>query len=324
MRRVHPAEFACHFDRGCDNRCRARQWLFCGAVLTAFVMAGCAKADKSDGSRESISASAPDEESGDSAAEWIEEDPAPTLDGASEGAFPRTASSGAARSSAARRNRITHVRVFYGTDRKPTGRSDPKEFYSTRRDKLRLGFCDVSIPPGHKRGELESPSIWRFEFRENPKKHVMLRSVEPVDGRRFVSELQRHVESSVDTVTIDGRPREVGGEAFVFVHGYNVTFEDAARRTAQIAHDLEFRGAPIMFSWPSQGEIGLDSYRADGRSARWCEEHVMDFVTGIARHSGARRLHLIAHSMGNRIVTNVLRRLSYDRSSGANVRVSTK
>ena len=32
-------------------------------------------------------------------------------------------------------------------------------------------------------------------------------------------------------------------QAFVFLHGYNVTFEAAAYRTAQIAYDLRFDGA---------------------------------------------------------------------------------
>ena len=32
-------------------------------------------------------------------------------------------------------------------------------------------------------------------------------------------------------------------ELFVFIHGFNVSFEDAARRTAQIHYDLKFDGA---------------------------------------------------------------------------------
>src|SRR5262249_2696270 len=34
---------------------------------------------------------------------------------------------------------------------------------------------------------------------------------------------------------------------------FNVTFEDAVRRRAQIAYDLQFPGTPIRYSWPSQG-----------------------------------------------------------------------
>ena len=41
-------------------------------------------------------------------------------------------------------------------------------------------------------------------------------------------------------------------EAFVFIHGYNVAFDDAIYRTAQIAYDLSFDGPPILYSWPSR------------------------------------------------------------------------
>jgi esterase/lipase superfamily enzyme len=36
-------------------------------------------------------------------------------------------------------------------------------------------------------------------------------------------------------------------EALVFVHGYNVNFNDAVRRAAQIAYDLEFAGIPMVY-----------------------------------------------------------------------------
>jgi esterase/lipase superfamily enzyme len=55
--------------------------------------------------------------------------------------------------------------------------------------------------------------------------------------------------------------------AFIFVHGYNVTFEDAARRTAQMSYDLSFDGAPVFYSWPSQGSLG--DYLKDGSCAKF-------------------------------------------------------
>ncbi|HIF01021.1 MAG TPA: alpha/beta fold hydrolase [Planctomycetes bacterium] len=213
-------------------------------------------------------------------------------------------------------NEVATIRVFYGTDRRPTGSEKLNEFYGGDRGSLSVGFCDVSIPPNHKRGKLEAPSIWRFEIRENPNRHVMLRSVQPVDGATFVNSLMSTVSSSIRRVSVANEVREIGGEVFVFVHGYNVTFKDAARRTAQMAHDLEFPGVPVLFSWPSLGEGTLAGYREDERSAEWCEEDVMDFVTVIAEQSGARRIHLIAHSMGNRVLTGVLRRLAYSYRSG--------
>jgi esterase/lipase superfamily enzyme len=49
------------------------------------------------------------------------------------------------------------------------------------------------------------------------------------------------------------------------VHGFNVSFENALRRTAQIAYDLDFDGAPFLFSWPSRDS--LLSYASDWQSA---------------------------------------------------------
>lgn len=211
---------------------------------------------------------------------------------------------------------FTTVRVFYGTNRMATGSSHPKQIYGTRRGETTYGFCDVSIPRGHRIGELESPSIWRFEFREDPEKHVVLLRVLRRSRDAFVAALQQKVWSSMQLVDTPEGPALAGGEVFIFVHGYNNTFEDAARRAAQIAYDLKFPGAPVMYSWPSQARASLEAYRVDGQMAGWSEEHLIDFVSTVARDSGARRVHLIAHSMGNRIVSGALRRLVEQCVSG--------
>jgi esterase/lipase superfamily enzyme len=81
-----------------------------------------------------------------------------------------------------------------------------------------LGQCDVSIPFTHEVGELESPTWWKFEFRPDPELHIVLLSVMPEDRSRFFSEMRTRVAGSPSR------------DAFVFIHGYNTTFEDAARR----------------------------------------------------------------------------------------------
>ncbi len=201
------------------------------------------------------------------------------------------------------------VRVFYGTNRALTGSQNPKKFYGQSRGDVTYGHCDISIPKSHQKGKLESPSIWRFEFREDPEKHVVLLGVHEKPQHEFMSELRQVVWNSMNIVETEHGPALAGGEALVFVHGFNNSFEDAARRVAQIAHDLQFQGAPVMYSWPSQEKSSLDAYREDGHMAGWSEEHLIDFVTQVARDSGARRVHLVAHSMGNRIVSGALRRL---------------
>src|SRR5207244_2622133 len=69
------------------------------------------------------------------------------------------------------------VRVFYATDRSPTGTPIPAAFYGADRGSLVYGKCDVSIPRDHRMGALEAPSVWRFEFRQDPDKHVVLLAV---------------------------------------------------------------------------------------------------------------------------------------------------
>jgi esterase/lipase superfamily enzyme len=95
-------------------------------------------------------------------------------------------------------------------------------------------------------------------------------------------------------------------EAFVFVHGFNVTFEDAARRTAQISYDLGFEGAAILYSWPSQGKLGFVDYNKDGRNAELSVPHLRTFLSQLAARTGVRIIHVIAHSMGNRVVVKAL------------------
>lgn len=188
---------------------------------------------------------------------------------------------------------FTMVKIFYVTDRNKTGVADPAGFYGNDRGNIELGTCDVSIPRDHRIGFIERPiSIWRLEFREDPSKHVVLLSVVPHPKEKFESELRARVASSKRN------------EALVFVHGYNVTFVDATRRTAQMAYDLEFDGAPILYSWPSNGTLG--GYVVDETNIEWTIPHLQKFLEEVVSLSGAHTVHLIAHSMGNRALTRAL------------------
>jgi esterase/lipase superfamily enzyme len=104
--------------------------------------------------------------------------------------------------------------------------------------------------------------------------------------------------------------RSADKEALVFVHGFNVDFAEAARRTAQLAYDLGFDGAPILYSWPSRGSLSPVGYGADTNSADWSALHLQAFLRDLASSAGATTVHLIAHSMGNRVLTQALRSLA--------------
>ena len=54
--------------------------------------------------------------------------------------------------------------------------------------------------------------------------------------------------------------------ALVFVHGFNTSFEHALYRTAQIAYNIKFDGAPFLYSWPSKGALSSQDYSYDRES----------------------------------------------------------
>ncbi len=190
------------------------------------------------------------------------------------------------------KKKYVEVQVFYGTDRKRTGSQKPGEFYGGDRGKLEYGTCRVSIPEDHRMGEMESPVWWKLEFKENPEKHVSLRNVNPVAKNLFFADLKKEIQNAKRK------------QAFVFVHGYNVTFADAARRTAQMAYDLKFAGAPVFYSWPSEADV--KKYPVDEANVEWATPDLKEFLEDVAEKSGAEDVFLIAHSMGNRALTSAM------------------
>jgi esterase/lipase superfamily enzyme len=97
-------------------------------------------------------------------------------------------------------------------------------------------------------------------------------------------------------------------QAVIFVHGYNVSFHDAALRAAQIGFDLSVKGAMAFFSWPSRGN--LRGYMVDEATIEASEDDIADFMTNFVTRSGAEAVHIIAHSMGNRGVLRAVNRIA--------------
>ena len=192
------------------------------------------------------------------------------------------------------------VRVFYATDRAEVAEGFSLSYLGTKTTKgsLAYGSCEVSIPDTHTIAEIERPSIWKLEFHADPEKHMILQKVESEQKDRFF----RNVSTSVSA--------SPAKEAFVFVHGYNVSFEDAAIRTAQLAYDFGFKGAPIFYSWPSEGR--LLGYFADEKSVADTVGDLKQFLQDVATRSGATTVHLIAHSMGNRALLAAVSELASD------------
>lgn len=183
-------------------------------------------------------------------------------------------------------------RVWFGTNRKAVD-GGTGGFTNRRGQSVSYGFCDVYIPKSHKIGSLGSSFLTRLVTWTDDR--LKLRRTCPLAADAYWSLLRSQLES-VD----DGRRHAV-----VFIHGYNVAFEEAALRAAQIGFDIGVEGAMAFFSWPSMGT--LEGYPADEATIEASEPAITDFLVDFARRSGADAIHVIAHSMGNR---GVLRAVS--------------
>ena len=189
------------------------------------------------------------------------------------------------------------VRVYYGTNRAETHETKPALFYGNARADLQYGYLDVTIPRSHQEAELETQPRWvEFTFGADQAamraQYILLDKVMPLEKSEFVRSLRQQIG--------DARSKDV----FIFVHGFNNTFEDAARRTAQMAYDLDFDGTPMMYSWPSQGSA--TAYAVDEAAVGISGRRLADFMDTIVAQAGAQRIHLIAHSMGNRALLEAL------------------
>jgi esterase/lipase superfamily enzyme len=190
------------------------------------------------------------------------------------------------------------IPVFYATDR--TRLPGAVIAYGTSLSDdgaLLLGRVDVSVPRDHRMGEVERPDVWTF-WREDPQRHFVRAGAWQYSYDDFYGTLRAMVA------------RSMRKEAFVFVHGFNVRFDDAVFRTAQIAYDLGFDGAPILYSWPSQESLTPVGYATDAETSEWTAPHLRWFLEDVSAKTGANRIHLIAHSMGNKVLLRALDRMS--------------
>lgn len=192
--------------------------------------------------------------------------------------------------------------VYYGTNRQRTGIKKPEEFYSGKREpdtKIHYGSVAVSIPGSHKSGALETPFMG-FEFLRNPKQHLYVKTLNETSRDLFFQMLNEKLANPGSD--------ELSQDAIVFIHGFNVAFEEAARRTAQIAFDINFPGLPLFFSWPSDAK--LLGYMADREDAVWSVGYLEQFLNELQNQTGVKRFHLIAHSMGNQVLIGALHQIA--------------
>ena len=98
-------------------------------------------------------------------------------------------------------------------------------------------------------------------------------------------------------------------EAYILVHGYNNTFEDAAFVIAELWHFLGREGVPILYTWPAGHGGLLRGYTYDRESGEFTIFHLKQLLRALASFDELDKIHIIAHSRGTDVASSAIREL---------------
>jgi esterase/lipase superfamily enzyme len=190
--------------------------------------------------------------------------------------------------------------VQFCTNRQATTSPDgPPQFTALWGPQLTYGRAVVDVPVRyHRRGNLEQASWWG-------------------SSKETVFTI-----NSLSVVPFENLHRALAADdVLVFVHGYNNPFEDVLLLTGQLTYDLGFGGKVILFSWPSAGSLtGYDTdAEMSAKSISAFAELLRNLLAAQAADAAMPkgRIHLLAHSMGNRVLLGAMNELFADTPTKA-------
>lgn len=190
------------------------------------------------------------------------------------------------------------VQIFWATDRERD--SDGVYLNSGQHGKFERGRALVSFPENHEMGKIEEPHKWKIVQTLSPRGFCEIESAQRLPPSKFYDDISRELREHADSI-------------FVFVHGYNASFEQALKRTAQLALDTNFQGTAVAFSWPSRAHYSC--YEADRDRIPMASQRLSEFLTEIREQHKTATIHVVAHSMGAEISARALNSLpAFDAS----------
>ena len=167
-------------------------------------------------------------------------------------------------------------------------------FNGFRSEAMAFADVDVSVPPDNVRtiGEVQWPKV----LPGNPAVDFVTRHTAIIDRKTALALVHDHVKRS---------PKK---QVLVFVHGFNNRFEDAVYRFAQIVHDSGTEAVPVLFTWPSKGNVLAYGYDRD--SSTYSRDQLEAVLKGLASDPEVGEVSVLAHSMGNWLLLESLRQMA--------------
>ncbi|OJJ13394.1 hypothetical protein BKI51_05065 [Alphaproteobacteria bacterium AO1-B] len=173
-------------------------------------------------------------------------------------------------------------------------------FEGDRSDRISYASVTLSVPPGHKPGEIE----WPRTFPGDPERHFTVRDTSRLSGN---AAFKQAIEKELSRRTPDQR------NVFVFIHGYNTSFAEATYRLTQLAHDTGYKGVPVLVTWGSSGNT-LE-YLFDMNSTMIARDGLVETLATL-NETSAREIVLMSHSMGSLLLMEGIRQAHLENIIG--------
>jgi esterase/lipase superfamily enzyme len=170
----------------------------------------------------------------------------------------------------------------------------PSLFYATSRNVLDAGSPARSARYGGQRSRETSYGECRLSLAgtgagaaDRMDVRVGLEHASRITRARFLGELER------------AAARTPGREVLLYVHGFDNSFEDAAKAATRIIHGVGFQGAALLYSWPSAASAA--GYLQDRNNAYWAVHYLKELLSDVLAARFVDRVNVVVHSMGNEV-----------------------
>ncbi len=183
--------------------------------------------------------------------------------------------------------------VNFVTTRADTGSADPEKRYGDARGATAFGAAMVAVDPARSLSPFAAVQPARTLRQTERLRRGPLQQVLPLAEEAFVA-----------AVAPPSGPAGAAPEALVFIHGYKRTFSEAVVNAALLRHQLAFPGPVIAFAWPSANRVL--GYLEDRENVEWSATELRRLVGLLGRSIPGVRVHLVAHSLGNRALVGAL------------------
>jgi esterase/lipase superfamily enzyme len=188
----------------------------------------------------------------------------------------------------------SRVDLLVATTRAPVLQPPGVMFGGSRGQGLDFADIVVSIPPAGARqpGDVSLPS----SAPGNPERDFTILRADRMDLAQAKANFDARIR------------RTPGRRVLIFVHGFNTRFEEAVYRFAQIVHDARVDVAPVLFTWPSGGNV--TDYVYDRDSAVYSRDAFEAVLQGLVKDPNVDSISILAHSMGNYLAIESLRQMA--------------